>query len=188
MQHSASLRLLWTAVVPVASGSLPRTEGSLKLLFPLQRSAFPECRLWASLPSSRGSTSPSRLFAMCPTRKRGLCKSTSPRWPLMSPCSKQGLSVQNGIYCRLKKSSRKRKKGERAQHVYLEVLNMRNDSNLLQISKPNSQNKGAGWLSKKTVEKEPSKEKPFITACSSRQRVFQASAPASWSMWVDLFC
>lgn len=65
---------------------------------------------------------------------------------------------------------------------------MRNDSNLLQISKPNSQNKGAGWLSKKTVEKEPSKEKPFITACSSRQRVFQASAPASWSMWVDLFC
>lgn len=35
-QYSASLRPLWTAVNPVASGSLPRTEGGSKLPFGLE--------------------------------------------------------------------------------------------------------------------------------------------------------
>lgn len=97
MQCLASQRPLWIAAIPLASGSLPRTEGSFKL--PIREVHFP---------NSWGLTS--RLFAISLTSKCGLCRSIFSPWPLMSLHSNQGLSVQNGIYCRLKKPSRKRER------------------------------------------------------------------------------
>lgn len=107
MQCLASQRPLWTAAIPLASGSLPRTEGSFKL--PITEVHFP---------NSWGLTSRSRLFAISLTSKCGLCRSIFSPWPLMSLHSNQGLSVQNGIYCRLKKPSRKRKR-EREHSVFI---------------------------------------------------------------------
>lgn len=108
LQYLASQRPLWTAVIPIASGSLPRAEGSLKL-------PITEVH---SMPNSWGLTARARLFATSLTSRCGFCKSISPHWPPVSLHSKQGLSVQNGVYCRLKKPSRKRKR-EREHSVFI---------------------------------------------------------------------
>lgn len=111
LQYLASQRPLWTAVIPIASGSLPRAEGSLKL--PITEVRFPrvpQCPVpggW--LPGPGSLPRPSLV---------GVDSAISPHWPPVSLHSKQGLSVQNGVYCRLKKPSRKRKR-EREHSVFI---------------------------------------------------------------------